>query len=47
MADPERVLADMCLLEITPRGEFLTFGIDVSRLEMRDTLKAQGRAPVG
>ena len=43
--DPERV-ANTCLIEVSPEGDFLTYGIDVSVLAMRDPHKAQGRAPV-
>ena len=46
MTNPELLLADLCVVEITPRGEFVTYGIDVSKMEMRDAVKAQGRAPV-
>ena len=35
-----------CIIEITPEGEFLTYGIDVSLRAMRDPQKAMGRAPV-
>ena len=43
--DPERV-ANTCLIEVSPEGDFLTYGIGVSVLAMRDPHKAQGRAPV-
>ncbi|MCG8587704.1 MAG: pyridoxamine 5'-phosphate oxidase family protein [Proteobacteria bacterium] len=33
-------------VEITPRGEFVTYGVGVSLMTMRDTEKARGRAPV-
>ncbi len=42
--DPERT-AKMCLIEVTPQGDFLTYGIDVSISDMRDPKKAMGRAP--
>lgn len=31
---------------VEPKGEFVTYGIGVSLMEMRDTVKARGRAPV-
>ena len=44
--DPER-LADTCLIEVTPVKDFITYGIGVSLMEMRDPEQARGRAPVG
>jgi nitroimidazol reductase NimA-like FMN-containing flavoprotein (pyridoxamine 5'-phosphate oxidase superfamily) len=44
--DPERE-AHTCLIEISPEGQFVTYGIDVPVMAMRDPAKAQGRAPVG
>ena len=35
-----------CIIEVSPEGEFLTYGIDVSLQAMRDPQKAMGRAPV-
>ncbi len=35
------------LIEVTPEKEFLTYGIGVSLLDMRDPQKARKRAPVG
>lgn len=34
------------VLEIVPAGEFVTYGIGVSLMQMRDTAGARGRAPV-
>ena len=45
VADSERA-ASTCLIEVSPEGDFLTYGIDVSVLAMRDPHKARGRAPV-
>ena len=42
----EEMLATMCVIEIEPVGEFITYGVGVSLMEMRDTQKARGRAPV-
>ena len=43
--DPEFV-ANMCLIEVTPVGEFVTYGIGVSLSQMRYPEKARGRARV-
>ena len=43
--DMER-LATMCVIEIEPVGDFITYGLGVRMMEMRDTNKARGRAPV-
>ena len=40
-------MARYSLIEVTPEKEFLTYGIGVSLLDMRDPLKARKRAPVG
>lgn len=44
--DPEFV-ARMCLIEVTPVGEFVTYGVGVSLMQMRHPEQARGRAPVG
>ena len=38
---------DTTIFEITPHGDFVTYGVGVSLSEMRDTELARGRAPVG
>jgi len=38
--------ADNVVLEITPEGDFVTFGVGVSLLTMRRPADARGRAPV-
>lgn len=43
--DPARV-AESCLIEVTPRGEFITYGVGVSLMQMRDPAQARGRAAV-
>jgi len=43
--DPE-LMATMCLIEIEPAGEFLTYGVGVPMMAMRTPEKARGRAPV-
>lgn len=44
--DPAFV-ASMCLIEVTPVGEFVTYGVGVSLSQMRYPEKARGRAAVG
>ena len=46
MADDRELIAGSCLIEIVPAGEFVTYGIGVRLIEMRDPNKARGRAPV-
>ena len=43
--DPERS-ANSCFIEITPVGDFLTYGIDVPATAMADPHKAMGRVSV-
>jgi len=38
--------APSCVIELTPEGSFLTYGIGVSLMEMRDPEIAQARVPV-
>lgn len=40
------MLTDMCLIEITPTGHFLTYGIGVKLMDMRVPEKARARVPV-
>ena len=42
----EEMLATMGVIEIVPVGEFVTYGVGVSLMEMRDTQKARGRVSV-
>ena len=39
-------LAKTCVIEVSPEGEFLTYGMGVSLMAMRDATKAQGRAAI-
>lgn len=39
-------LESMCMLEVTPKGDFVTYGVGVSLLTMRNPIEARGRAPV-
>jgi hypothetical protein len=47
VAEDQEKMARYSLIEVTPEKEFLTYGIGVSLLDMRDPLKARKRAPVG
>ena len=44
--DPAQ-LAQLCILELIPQGDFLTYGVGVSLLQMREPAQAQARVPVG
>lgn len=46
MADNQEMVANSCLIEVTPHGEFVTYGIDNPLMHMRFPEKARGRAPV-
>lgn len=39
-------LADTCVIEVVPQGEFLTYGIGIPLMDMRFPEKARGRAAV-
>jgi hypothetical protein len=39
-------LEEMCLIAVTPKGDFVTYGMGVSLLQMRHPEQARGRAPV-
>jgi hypothetical protein len=41
------ILDENCIIEIHPTGHFVTYGVGVSLLDMRDPEKARGRTPVG
>lgn len=45
-AEDQEWLADLCLIEVAPVKDFITYGIGVSLLQMRDHAQARGRAPV-
>lgn len=46
IADDAGKLAQSSVIVVEPVGEFVTYGIGVALMEMRDTVKARGRAPV-
>ena len=47
VASDEQEMARYSLIEVTPIGEFLTYGIGMSVLDMRDPQQARQRVPVG
>ena len=47
MAENEELMAESCLIEVTPVKEFLTYGVGIPMMKMRDPKQARGRAPVG
>lgn len=46
MADDPQALAETRVIVVQPLGDFVTYGVGVSLMQMRDTDKARGRAPV-
>ena len=44
--DNQELMADSCLIEVTPEKEFVTYGIGIPLMQMRFPEKARGRAPV-
>jgi hypothetical protein len=46
IGDDASNLAASSTIIIEPTGDFVTYGIGVSLMEMRDTVRARGRAPV-
>jgi len=44
--DDKALQDESCFVEVVPRGDFVTYGIGVPLLQMRDRAKARGRAPV-
>jgi len=45
-ADDAEFMRDTCLIEVTPEGDFLTYGIGIPTIKMRHPHLARGRAPV-
>ncbi len=45
-ADDPAFMKDNCLIEVSPEGEFLTYGIGIPLIQMREPELARGRAPV-
>jgi len=45
-ADDPCFMKDNCLIEVTPVGEFITYGIGIPLMQMREPELSRGRAPV-
>jgi hypothetical protein len=43
---PEERKASSCIIELVPEGQFLTYGLGVSLMQMRDPALARARVPV-
>lgn len=46
LSEPESTRGDLTVVRLKPYGDFVTYGVGVSLLTMRDTEAARGRAPV-
>ena len=46
MADDRALMAGSCLIEVMPINDFVTYGIGIPLLKMRDPKQARGRVPV-
>ncbi len=46
MADDAAMVARSCLIEVTPQKEFITYGVGVPLMQMRNPEQARGHAPV-
>ena len=46
LADDLHAIEETAVIEVTPAGDFITYGVGVSLREMRDPEIARGRAPV-
>lgn len=42
----EEKLGGSCIIEVQPVGDFITYGVGMPMMQMRDTERARGRAPV-
>ena len=42
----ENAMAASCVLEVTPQGEFITYGVGIPLMQMRFPERARGRAAV-
>jgi general stress protein 26 len=46
MADDQELMKESCLIEVLPKGDFITYGVGISLMEMRNPELARGIAPV-
>ncbi|MEZ4862787.1 MAG: pyridoxamine 5'-phosphate oxidase family protein [Caldilineaceae bacterium] len=42
----EKAMAESCVIEVTPQGDFITYGVGIPLMQMRFPNKARGRAAV-
>jgi len=47
IAQTSEILSTACAIQVVPQGHFLTYGVGMPMLQMRDTERARGRVPVG
>ena len=47
MADNEKMMAESALIEVTPTKDFITYGVGIPLMKMRDPEQSRGRVPVG
>ena len=46
LVDDEDLVASMCIIAVKPVGDFVTYGVGMPMMQMRDTEKARKRVPV-
>jgi uncharacterized pyridoxamine 5'-phosphate oxidase family protein len=46
MADNQKMMADSCIIKVTPEKNFVTYGVGIPLMQMRFPEKARGRAPI-
>ncbi len=46
LAEDKTMVADSCMIEVTPEKEFVTYGVGIPLMQMRHPEQARGRAPV-
>lgn len=46
LMNDEAMMANSCFIEVTPHGEFITYGVGIPLMQMRFPDKARGRASV-
>lgn len=46
VAKDEKAMAQSCVIEVTPQGEFITYGVGIPLMQMRFPEKSRGRAAV-
>ena len=47
MKNVEELKRDFAVITVKPTGHFVTYGVGVSLMDMRDPAKARARVPVG